>query len=71
MNVVEFRQCRSAWHAYVQAKRGAYRLRSTGEEVVDPDIESIWTAWAAGTPDEWWEVVSGRDQGPIEAADET
>jgi hypothetical protein len=49
-----------AWHAYVPAQSGTYRLRSTGEEVEDPDLETIWTVWGPGTPDEWWEVVSGR-----------
>ena len=60
-----------AWHAYVSARPGTYRLRSTGEEVVDPDLESIWTAWAAGTPDEWWSVVSDRNEQPTGTADET
>lgn len=51
-----------AWHAYVPARQGTYRLKSTGEEVVDPDLETIWTVWASGTPDEWWEVVTGREK---------
>ena len=25
------------------AKPGVYRLRSTGEEVVDPDVTTVWT----------------------------
>ena len=50
-----------AWHAYVAAQPGVYRLRSTGEEVRNVDLEAIWTVWASGTADEWWEVVTGRD----------
>src|SRR5439155_12205096 len=48
-----------AWHAYVPAKAGTYRFRATGEEVIDPDLETIWTVWGPGTPEEWWEVVTG------------
>ena len=29
--------------AFRDAKPGIYRLRSTGEEVVDPDLTTIWT----------------------------
>ena len=58
-----------AWHAYVPARPGTYRFRSSGEEVVDPDYETIWTIWAAGTPDEWWEVVSGRDIPPADGTE--
>ena len=50
-----------AAHAFVTARPGTYRLRATEEEVVDPDLETIWTIWDPGTDEEWWEVVSGRD----------
>jgi hypothetical protein len=29
--------------AFRDAKPGIYRLRSTGEEVVDPDLTTVWT----------------------------
>ena len=29
--------------AFTDAKPGIYRLRSTGEEVVDPDLTTVWT----------------------------
>jgi hypothetical protein len=29
--------------AFHDAKPGIYRLRSTGEEVVDPDLTTVWT----------------------------
>jgi hypothetical protein len=29
--------------AFRDAKLGIYRLRSTGEEVVDPDLTTVWT----------------------------
>ena len=31
------------WPSYVAAEPGEYRLRSTGEVVVDPDYTSTWT----------------------------
>jgi hypothetical protein len=29
--------------AFNDAKPGIYRLRSTGEEVIDPDLTTVWT----------------------------
>lgn len=29
--------------AFRDAKPGIYRLRSTGEEIVDPDLTTVWT----------------------------
>jgi hypothetical protein len=29
--------------SFREAKPGVYRLRSTGEEVVDPDLTTVWT----------------------------
>jgi len=29
--------------SFRDAKPGVYRLRSTGEEVVDPDLTTVWT----------------------------
>ena len=29
--------------SFREAKPGIYRLRSTGEEVVDPDLTTVWT----------------------------
>jgi hypothetical protein len=29
--------------AFRDAKPGMYRLRSTGEKIVDPDLTSVWT----------------------------
>jgi hypothetical protein len=29
--------------AFREAKPGVYRLRSTGEEIVDPDLTTVWT----------------------------
>ena len=44
--------------AFVPARHGVYRLHSTGEEVNDPDYETIWNVWCPDTPDEWWQAVS-------------
>jgi hypothetical protein len=30
-------------NAFREAKPGIYRLRSTGEEIVDPDLTTVWT----------------------------
>lgn len=49
--------------AFRAARRGVYRMRSTGEEVVNPDLEAIWTVWAYGTEDEWWEAVTTNSEG--------
>ena len=29
--------------SFRDANRGVYRLRSTGEEIVDPDLTTVWT----------------------------
>ena len=29
--------------AFREARPGVYRLRSTGEEIVDPDLTTVWT----------------------------
>ena len=39
----EIKKLPPATHVYQKATPGVYRLRSTGEEVVDPDYTSTWT----------------------------
>jgi hypothetical protein len=39
--------------AFQPAPPGEYRLKSTGEIVVDPDLLSTWTIRRPGSPDGW------------------
>ena len=36
--------------SFRDAKPGVYRLRSTGEDVVDPDLTTVWTIREPATP---------------------
>jgi len=49
-----------ALDALEPAAPGMYRLRETGEEVLNPDYLVVWRVAARGTPDEEWSPLTGR-----------